>query len=256
MEFKIKNPLHIFAGLMVSLSLLAFIVLPILSAVGLFSNLDSMNQLDYISDELSFFFEIFMFIFQILFVIILFVLVPFIWYKLVNNFTLEQMLDKIRLKKENLDMAILWGLITAIAALSIVIAISLILTFAGFASEDTSNIEDLELFFSVPLILLLITFQPIAEEIFFRGFLLDKFEGSLGMYPAIVLTSLLFGLAHISMGNVIPAIIICFVALLFGYAVVKTNNLMTGIIAHVIFNVVSFVLYMIGKEFVTGALML
>ena len=104
--------------------------------------------------------------------------------------------------------------------------------------------------------MILISCQPIAEEIFFRGFLLDKTRKIVGTNGAIVLTSILFGLAHISMGNVIPAIIISVVAVVFGYMVVRTKSLMTGIIAHVVFNLTSFLLYVIAKTVVTEGLIL
>ncbi|OYT29546.1 hypothetical protein B6U98_02125, partial [Thermoplasmatales archaeon ex4572_165] len=201
-------------------------------------------------------FEIILLVIQIVMVVFLFVLVPFLWYRLVNKYSLKEIFRSIQLKKEQLDMSFLWGVITAIIALGFVLIIGVILSVSGVADENASNIKDLELLFSLPTILILITFQPIAEEIFFRGFLLDKLQKPLGKNPAIIVTSLLFGVAHISMGNVIPAIIISVVALVLGYMVVKTKSLMTGIIAHVIFNIISFLLYLIGKQILSQGLIL
>jgi membrane protease YdiL (CAAX protease family) len=251
MNFHWKNPAHLFAGFMLIISFFVFLILPLLSLVMPVADMDTINQFGDLNGSFALIFEIVLLILQLIIVILLFILVPFLWYRLVNNFSIKQILQQIKLKKQNLDMAFLWGIITAIIALSLVLIIGAVLSYFGIADENASNIEDLELFFSIPAIFFLITVQPIAEEIFFRGFLLDKFEIATGKYPAIIITSVLFGLAHISMGNVIPAIIISIVAVVFGYMVIRTRNLMVGIFGHVIFNLISFVLYLIGKEILT-----
>ena len=57
-----------------------------------------------------------------------------------------------------------------IFAFAIIVAIGAIMTYLGFDLTDSSNIPELESYFSLPLMLVLIAFQPIGEEIFFRGF--------------------------------------------------------------------------------------
>jgi CAAX protease family protein len=259
MQFDRSNPNHIIAAIMVLVSISLFIILPIVSFAIPFSdinNIESINELESTSPIIIILAEIFLFMLQILMVVAFFVLVPILWYKLVNNFSTPEILKQIRLSKKNIDQSIIWGTITALLSLGIVAVLSQLLIYLGFATENTSNIQDIELYFSIPLIFLLITFQPIAEEFFFRGFLLDKFTSIRNTNAAIIITSILFGIAHISHGNVIPAILISCIALVFGYAVVKTNNLMTGIIGHILFNVISFLLYLFGKDLITEALIL
>jgi len=256
MQFNWKNLGHLFAASMVLISFLVFIGLPLLSLIFPMMDTSTLDQIGDAQGSFALVFEILLLLIQIVMVVFLFVLVPLLWYRMVNKFSLDQIWKSIQLSKDNIDMAFLWGIVTAIVALALVILIGIILSISGVADENASNIQDLELFFSLPSILILITCQPIAEEIFFRGFLLDKTRRIIGTKGAIVLTSLLFGLAHISMGNVIPAVIISVVAMVFGYMVVRTKSLMTGIIAHVVFNLTSFLLYVIGKIIVVEGLIL
>jgi membrane protease YdiL (CAAX protease family) len=248
MAFDLKNISHLFAAFMLIVTFIVILGLPLITLVFPLTNMNSINLIDNLEGYYAILYEIFLLIFQLIIVIILFVIVPIVWYRLVNNCSMKELLRRINIKRDQLDMVFVWGIITALISLGMVLIIGSILSFSGIADENASNIQDLELFFSFPSIIILITFQPIAEEFFFRGFLIDKIQQHIGIYPAIILTSILFGIAHVSMGNFIPAIIISLVALVFGYMVIKTKNLMTAIIGHILFNVISFLLYFIGKE--------
>jgi len=147
-------------------------------------------------------------------------------------------------------------IVTAIAAFVVIIGLSTVFQIVGVNAEEAGNIKDLELYFSLPSILLLSAFQPIAEEIFFRGFLLEKLGSLFGNNISILVTSVLFGLAHLSQGNVIPAIMTGLIGVLLAYIVLKTKNLYAGITAHILFNVTSVTLYIIGKMVLTEALIL
>lgn len=256
MDFNYRKPAHILALLFVAASFLMFVVLPIITFFGVTSSDTASGQLTGLSEEFTVVMEVFMLVLQLVFVVFLFILVPLIWYSLVNHIRLKEMISRLRLRTDGLDMAIVWGIITAIAAFLVMIVLSVALQFTGVNTEDAGNIQDLELYFSIPSILLLSTFQPIAEEIFFRGFLLEKISSLYGNYVAISITSLLFGLAHLSQGNVIPAIMTGLIGVLLAYIVIKTKNLYASITAHILFNLTSVTLYIIGKAFVTGALIL
>jgi membrane protease YdiL (CAAX protease family) len=117
----------------------------------------------------------------------------------------------------------------------------------GFNLADYSNIPELESYFSLPAMLILITFQPIGEEIFFRGFLLEKIKSIKGEKTAIIFTAFLFGVAHLSFGNLYPAFMTFIIGFLLAFIVIKTKNLFSAITAHILFNVVSFSFYFIGK---------
>jgi len=256
MDFNYRKPAHILALLFVAASLLMFVVVPIITYFGVISTESTTGQLAGFPEEFAVVMEIFILLLQLVFVVFLFVLVPLIWYSLVNRINLKEMLSRLRLRTDGLDKAILWGVITAIAAFAIMAVLSGVLQVVGVNAEEAGNIKDLELYFSIPSILLLSTFQPIAEEIFFRGFLLDKISSLYGNYVAMGITSVLFGLAHLSQGNVIPAIMTGLIGVLLAYIVVKTKNLYAAITAHILFNLTSVTLYIIGKMYLTEALIL
>lgn len=251
MDFNIKKPTHIFALVLIFVTLFMFIFYPILTFLGFFPSNHAVNYSHY-SESVRTFFEIFLLVFQLIFVFILLIIFPLIWYFLVNKLNLEQTLDRIRLKVENLDAAIIWGVFSAIVIFGASITVGLIAKFVfGVNAEESSNIPDLEKYFSPVLLLLLGAIQPLAEEIFFRGFLLDKIESFAGQNTAIISTSCLFALAHISYSNIndlaslYPVILIIAMGMILAYSVVKTRSLLTSIIAHTLYNVVTIGLYLL-----------
>ena len=96
----------------------------------------------------------------------------------------------------NIDIAFLWGIVATIIIFLIFFAIEFLLIVLGFNPDDLGNIQDLEKYFTPASLFILVSVQPIAEEIFFRGFLLDKIGSFAGQNIAIFSTAILFGLAH------------------------------------------------------------
>jgi sodium transport system permease protein len=83
------------------------------------------------------------------------------------------------------------------------------------------------------VVLLVLAVTPaICEELFFRGFCLSAFKRT-GKWPALVVTALLFGLAHASIYRLLPT---AFLGFVMGYAVWKTRSVATGMIVHVLNN--------------------
>lgn len=76
---------------------------------------------------------------------------------------------------------------------------------------------------------LFIAIMPaICEETLFRGLILSGFR-RLGPWPAILLSSLLFGLAHSSVYRMLPTALL---GAFFGYLAWRTRSIIPGIIAH------------------------
>jgi hypothetical protein len=70
---------------------------------------------------------------------------------------------------------------------------------------------------------------PLAEETFFRGFLLGSLAPRLGGAGAAVVSSLLFALAHLTPGVMVPIFIL---GLLLSWLYLKTRSIVPGLIAH------------------------
>lgn len=251
MDFDFRNPTHLIALFLLVLSFLMFVAVPIFTYFGMFGDVASTTaQLNEYPESFKILFEIFALLMQLTLVLILFVIVPFVWYKLVNNFSLSQMIDAIRLKKERIDMAFVYGVLAAAVMLGVIIVIGIIFTFLGFDLENAGNIQDIEQLFSIPATLILITVQPVAEELFYRGFLLEKLEKISSAPVAIAVTAVLFGLAHLTTGNLYPALLTGIAGAVLAVLVIKTKNLTAAIIAHILFNVASFAMYTLGQSIV------
>jgi CAAX protease family protein len=85
---------------------------------------------------------------------------------------------------------------------------------------------------------LLIAVAPVAEEIFFRGFLYQAFRNSIGVWPGALLSAVTFGIIHLEFFKVVQlAILGLILALLFE----KTRSLWPPIILHAINNTLAFI---------------
>lgn len=238
MDFSPSKPAHILAFLFLLGSVLFIFILPIVTFIVFYNT-------DYISNiTIS---EISAIISQMI-VIGVFILVPFLWYFLVNEEKFKGILSRIRLVSENIDMAFLWGIIGAVVIFVIIFFIELGLISLGHQAEDLSNIPDIQSLFSPITMFLLVGIQPVGEEIFFRGFLYEKFEKLSSPMISIVITSVLFGVAHMSYAKWFPALMPMLMGLILGYLVYKTKNLYSAIIAHVAFNLTSLTLAYLGQE--------
>lgn len=86
---------------------------------------------------------------------------------------------------------------------------------------------------------------PVVEEIFFRGFLFQGFRQKYGWLAAILLSSAIFGAAHLDPVSLIPTFILgCVLA----YVYHRSNSLWPGIIFHALINSFSLcVVYMVSQ---------
>jgi membrane protease YdiL (CAAX protease family) len=187
-------------------------------------------------------------------IIAVFVIVPILWYILVNGIGLKDIFSRLKLVRENLGIAILWGFFAAIIIFAFIFAITLaLIVFLGYEPDDLSNIPDIQRLFSPITIFFIVGIQPIGEEIFFRGFLFEKIEKFAGSWVSIAITSTLFGIAHMSYGKIFPALMPIVMGIVLGYIVFKTKNLYSAIFAHVTFNLTSLSLSYIGQEILEQA---
>jgi membrane protease YdiL (CAAX protease family) len=74
---------------------------------------------------------------------------------------------------------------------------------------------------------------PVCEEVFFRGFLLPGIARSMAVWLAIIVSSLLFGVAHADLGTLAPLVVI---GLLLGLVRYKTRSLWPSIFLHTLNN--------------------
>ncbi len=86
---------------------------------------------------------------------------------------------------------------------------------------------------------------PVAEEIFFRGFLFGGLRRSMPFLPAALISGALFSLAHVNPGLVIPFTGVGFI---FAYIYERTGTLYSSIGVHFTFNLLSFLALILIPE--------
>ena len=147
MDFDAKKPSHIFALVILVVAFAMVILLPIYSFFNAPLSIDS-TQIEVASGLFRMIVEIIALLIQILLVAIgIFIIVPFIWYFLVNKLSFKEILFRIKLRKEGMDMAIFWGIVSMISMFAILFVIGIILTLYGVDLDESSNIADLEQLF-------------------------------------------------------------------------------------------------------------
>jgi membrane protease YdiL (CAAX protease family) len=141
----------------------------------------------------------------------------------------------------------LWWLppVAAAGALVGIITYGAILTALG-ADAAAPRQEDLDPIFESRALLPLTGFAvvimaPLAEEIFFRGFVFGGLIRPLGVTGAMVTSGVLFGVFHITsvdtLGVVLPFSVI---GALFAWLYYRSGSLWPNIGAHFLFNIVGF----------------
>ncbi|UCB57940.1 MAG: CPBP family intramembrane metalloprotease [Thermoplasmatales archaeon] len=243
MDLNFRKPIHILAFLMLLISFFVILIMPIL----LFFDIISFQDPEFVQN-IDYFNEIFLLIFQLILALVLFILIPIFWYLLVNNTTLKQSLYKMRIRLENIDIAFLYGILATIAMYALSFILVAVLEFSGANIQDISNIQDIELYFSPIPMFILIAIMPVAEEIFFRGFLLDKINNYAGKNITIFSTAILFGIAHMEYAKIYPVVLTFLMGIILAYIVFKTKNLFSAIIAHVTYNVIVYVMYILASS--------
>jgi membrane protease YdiL (CAAX protease family) len=89
---------------------------------------------------------------------------------------------------------------------------------------------------------ILILIAPIAEEVFWRGYVLEQLRKLTNSGAALLAQSLLFGLAHLHLGNGYFAMMVTFVhGLILGTWRIRFRSLIPLILAHMILNGLGFI---------------
>lgn len=158
---------------------------------------------------------------------ILVLLPPIIYLKIKGVSLVHSLrLNKLRIKHGLLIMGIT-TLCYPVALFVNLIILTLLSTFGPIQQPPipvASNFSEY-----IILMFIIAVSAGICEEVFFRGMLLRGYE-KLGIYPSIILSSVLFGMFHFNIQNLAGPV---FLGILFGYLVIKTDSLFAGIIGHI-----------------------
>ena len=133
---------------------------------------------------------------------------------------------------------ILWGLGGYLVALPLVILVSLINQRLWNGQGGSNPILPLALEGrdNVALLIFFLTAcvaAPIFEEIIFRGFLLPSLTRYVPVWGAILASSLLFAIAHLSLSEVLP---LATLGMVLGIVYSRSRNLLASMLLHGLWN--------------------
>ena len=133
---------------------------------------------------------------------------------------------------------IAWGLGGYLVALPLVIVVSLInqQLWKGQGGSNPILPLALEGRDSVALLIFFITAcvaAPVFEEIIFRGFLLPSLTRYVPVWGAILASSLLFAIAHLSLSEVLP---LATLGMVLGVVYTRSRNLLASMLLHGLWN--------------------
>lgn len=99
-------------------------------------------------------------------------------------------------------------------------------------------------------ILVIAVIPAIAEELFFRGFLLNTFRRSMNGHAAVWLSALIFSLVHFQFYGLFSRILM---GVMLGYFFLWSGNLLASIVAHFFHNLVNIILTVLAIRGVIGS---
>ena len=109
------------------------------------------------------------------------------------------------------------------------------------ALEPVSTIDDDVIYDHIPLVvltgILTVIVAPLAEELFYRGFLVRGIARRWSILPAVLVSSALFAAVHLDVGSLIPFALI---GAVFAFVYLRSGNLFSSVIAHFLFNAIAF----------------
>jgi len=131
-----------------------------------------------------------------------------------------------------------WGLGGYFAALPLVILVSLInqQIWQGQGGSNPILPIALQERDTVALLIFFVTAAiaaPLFEEILFRGFLLPSLTRYMPIWGAIVLSSVIFAVAHLSLSEVLPLTIL---GMVLGFVYTRSRNLLASMLLHGLWN--------------------
>jgi len=142
------------------------------------------------------------------------------------------------------DVPPAWQWAAAVVGIGLVLAVNLTYHTAlrGYLGVSRAVDPILAATGVTPLVLFTYCLEPaLVEELFFRYLALDTLRGVMNVHAAVVVSSVMFGLAHIGVPLSIPMLALVGVAL--GYARVASGRLALPMLLHFIHNLVVVVLH-------------
>ena len=186
----------------------------------------------------------------ILFLLFLMLPLAYTWYRRVDIINTFKLTEGVGIGESLFKRIVRWiGYVGGVVLLSAglwMVAFEAYLLFESWSLASQLTEADKQKlkadFLAVPFWVVLLTgavAPAIAEDFFFRGFVLSAFRTKFSAFRSVLFSSLLFGLFHVIAGSVLsiekflPTIIL---GIAIGYVAVRTGSLFPGILLHTLHN--------------------
>ncbi len=137
-------------------------------------------------------------------------------------------------RKTNLLKSVLYG---CLATALFIFASAAVITLSGY-EENNPLAEEIGKNINLPLLLLVPLLSAFTEEIYFRGLLQMQMEKK-NVPLAIIISALLFSLAHLEYGVAIQLIMPFAFGMVLGIVMHFSRNIMAPFTAHFLYNFIS-----------------
>lgn len=141
---------------------------------------------------------------------------------------LDETIKKIGIFRSPLRDTI-YGFLGFLALVAISLVLNVLFYYAGVG--DYHNVVETVEGFPPYLIMFMIFFAPISEELFFRRLLTEKF--------GILISAVVFSISHFAYGSVIEIVGAFFMGIALGWLYKFSNSVIPVIISHLLFNLTS-----------------
>lgn len=173
-----------------------------------------------------------------LFVLFLLICIPITWLYFIDERKTMEIMDYLKIGRKNLGIGIAYGIMTFFITIFVLLLIAIYIKLSGERIENPLA-KEIARTLSIKSIILIAVVQSSGEELFFRGFLLEKLSIGNNIHIGVILSSILFGLAHSSYNQIYQIVLPVIIGIVFGYAVKSSKNLISSIIPHVSYNLMS-----------------
>jgi hypothetical protein len=155
---------------------------------------------------------------------------PFFWDAEMRHDSLEKTFSYLGLKTDGFLMSAIWGVATTLFVVGPLVIMEAIVVFL-LHLEEPGKVS--MIMSGLPLYILIFSFTigPIAEEVFFRGFLLSSF--------GIVISTVLFTIAHYSYNSLTESLAAFTAGLVFALLCRRRKSVIPSIFAHATFNFIN-----------------
>lgn len=170
--------------------------------------------------------------------LILFGLAAVTWLWLVDDLGIREMIEDLRLRLDELPRGVVYGLLATVAGFIILAAVNLTLQQLGIEPSNPQA-DAIANALSPWSAVLVAALAGLGEEIYFRGFLLDR-VGNLAQAS-------LFAVVHATYLTAFQVLLPFALGLAFGWLVRKTS-LWTAIVSHTSFNAVMLLVQIYARE--------